>query len=567
MMLVYSALPWLQDDEPFGDLPEMRTEIVTPSDAEPMSFAFSPDGRQITFVASDNGVPRLWLRSLASSIAQPLAGTEGALSPFWSPDSRSIGFLADGKVKRLDLGSGVPQTLASIGGTSRGATWSRDGVVLFPTSTASGLVRVSALGGAVTPVTKLEGTVSHRYPYFLPDGRHFIFYALAPQPRQGIYLGSLDSSTVKLLTQAETAGIYTKNGWLLWVRGGALIARRLDVDRGELVGSQLTIADPIAFDAGATVAAVSASADGLIAYRAGAASRHQLVWFDRAGKMLGPFAKPDDTFLSAPRLSPDGKRVAVWRVVQGNADIWILDGARMTRFTFDGAQDRYAVWSSDGTGIFFDSTRDGGRDIYVKRANGADGEEVLLESSSQKAALSASGDGKFLLYGAIDEKTNWDLWVLPLTGERKPRLFLKTNFAERTGHFSPDGRWIAYASDESGRFEVYVRPFVDNGAANSGEWQVSTNGGVSPRWRDDGKELYYVAPDGTMMAAPITTGATFESGTPTALFRPRIWGAGTNPDLGRQFDVASDGRFLVNVVLDESAAPITILQNWKPPTN
>jgi WD40 repeat protein len=290
--------------------------------------------------------------------------------------------------------------------------------------------------------------VSHRYPYFLPDGRHFIFFALAPQPQEGIYLGSLDSPDVKLVTQAETAGIYTKNGWLLWVRAGALLGRRLDVARGELIGNQVTIADPIAFDAGASLAALSASADGLVAYRAGSASRHQLLWFDRTGRMVGTFGEADDTILSAPRLSPDGKRVALWRVVQGNADIWMLDGTRMTRFTFDGAQDRYAVWSADGSRVFFDSTRNGGRNLYVKSSTGATAEELLLESSSQKAPLSVSRDGHFLLYGALDDQTSWDLRVLPLTGERKPKLILKTNFTERTGHFSPDGRWIAYVSDE-----------------------------------------------------------------------------------------------------------------------
>ena len=360
----------------------MRTEINTPSTSDPVSFALSPDGRQIVFVASGDGAARLWLRRLDATSAQPLTGTEGASYPFWSPDSRSVGFFADSKLKRIDIGGGSPQTLTDA--CNRGGTWSPDGTILFTRAAASPLSRIPASGGEPVAVTKLNKQTNHRFPQFLPGGRQFLFYAQGTPETAGIYLGSLDSSETKRLAAADTAGVYSPDGWLLFIRAGTLLAQRLDLGRGELTGDPVTVADPVAFDAAFNAGAFSVSAAGLVAYRSGGAGQRQLVWFDRSGKTLGTMGAPDANNLSSPILSPDGRRVAVSRTVQGNTDIWLLDATRSTRFTFDPSLDRFPIWSPDGSRIVFDSNRKGHRDLYVKSSNGAGSEELLLESAQDK---------------------------------------------------------------------------------------------------------------------------------------------------------------------------------------
>jgi serine/threonine protein kinase len=538
--------------------PEIRTDIVTPGTADPVSFALSPDGRQIVFVASEDNQRRLWVRPLDKETAQPLAGTEGASYPFWSPDSRSIGFFDTSGLKRIDLAGGSSQTLAYV--STGGATWSESGIILFA-GNATPLYRITASGGERLAVTKFEkGQISHRFPQFLPGGRQFLFYVLGGGG--GIYLGSLDAPETKRLTAADSAGFYAPQGWLLFIRAGTLLAQRLDLARRELTGDLVTLADPVVFNgAGALTGAraVSVSATGVIAYRGGAAARRtQLSWFDRSGKPLGTFGAPDENNLSNPRLSPDGQRVAVHRTVQGNTDIWILDGDRTTRFTFDAKADTVPVWSPDGNRIVFVSARKGQGNLYVKPSSGASSEELLLESAQTSTPMDWSPDGRFITYITNAPQ---ELWVLPLESDRKPFLFLKTSFRERRGTFSPDGHWMAYMSDESGRDEIYVRPFPGPG----GQWQVSTAGGTSPRWAPGGKELYYIAPDGTLMAAPIALrGSSIEPGRPVALFHARILGGGAET-VGTQYDVARDGRFLINTVLEDTAtSPITLLQNWKP---
>jgi Tol biopolymer transport system component len=468
---------------------EMRTEIITPAASDPVSFALSPDGKQIVYAAPGDAVSHLWLRSLDNTIAQPLVGTNGAAYPFWSPDSRSIGFFADGKLKRLDIGTGQPQTLVNaVGG--RGGSWNAEGIILFASGTAGPLSRIAAAGGDAVPVTKLVNHTSHRFPQFLPGGRQFLFFAMGAPETQGIYLGLLDSAETQRLTAADTAGAYLVPGWLAWVQAGTLRAQRLDVARRERSGDPVTLADPVAFDVNVYLGAFSVSAAGLVAYRpGGGAIRRQLAWFDRTGKSLGTLGAPDENGLSAPRISPDGRRVAVYRTGQGNADVWLLDSARTTRFTFDAAFDRFPVWSPDGSRLVFDSNRKGSRNLYIKSAGGAGDEMLLVESAQDKIANDWSGDGRFILFHSIDPQSNRDLWVAPLEGDRKPWVFLKTNFDERAAQFSPDGRWVAYESNESGRFEINVRPFAPPGGSvagrGGGQWQVSTAGGTSPAWRPD----------------------------------------------------------------------------------
>jgi eukaryotic-like serine/threonine-protein kinase len=554
--------------------PETSVDIITPATVQPSSFALSPDGRQIVFVASDDKASHLWLRSLSTTTAQTLAGTEGASYPFWSPDSKSVGFFAGGALKRLDLGGGAPQTLApAINGS--GGTWNADGVIVFAPSLTTPLMRVSAAGGAAIAVTKLDPQeYGHFQPQFMPDGQRLLFTVGGSTDTAGIYMGRLNGSSPTRLVSDLSSGVYTPAGWLLWVRAGALMAQRLDVDRPAVTGEPLTLADGIPFDASLR-SAVSVATTGLVAYRASKSALRQLTWFDRSGTARGVIGEPDDTLLT-PRLSPDDRRVAETHTVQGNQDIWLVDGARASRFTFDTGQDSFPVWSPDNSRLVYMSRRTGTGigALYHKLTNGAGVEEQLLSTDQVLAPASWSADGRFLLYLSFDPKTNTDLWVMPMTGEdRKPFVFLKTPFREAYGVFSPDGRWVAYHSNETGRPEIYVRPFVPPGAtgtaatAAGGQWQVSTAGGIHPLWRSDGKELYYINPDGAMMAAPINVnGATVEPGAPVMLFPTRIVGGGADIQQGRQYDVTADGRFLINTVLNEAAAPITLLQNWKAPT-
>ena len=330
LLAVVLAIPAVRHlgETPPAAPPEMRTEIVTPATSDPTSFAVSPDGRQFVFVASGDGQPRLWLRSLNAVNAQPLGGTEGARYPFWSPDSRSVGFFAGSQLKRIDIDGSQPQALIDAP-NGRGGTWSKEGIILFAPASASPLLRISASGGEPVLVTMVDVTRqnNHRFPQFLPDDRRFLFYAAGSAEAQGIYLGSLDAPETKRLTAADTAGFYLPSGWLLYVRQSTLVARRFDPASGELSGDLVTVADPVAVDA-INAGAFSVSATGLVSYRAGGANRHQLAWFDRSGKALGVVGSPDENTLLNPNLSPDGRRVAVNRTVQGNTDIWLLDGAR-----------------------------------------------------------------------------------------------------------------------------------------------------------------------------------------------------------------------------------------------
>jgi|KBSSwiStaDraftv2_1062776.scaffolds.fasta_scaffold09161_3 serine/threonine protein kinase len=545
--------------------PETRLDIVTPPSESLSSFALSPDGRQIAFVASEDGggPSRLWLRSLTATSAQPLGNTDGARAPFWSPDGRSLGFFADAQLKVLDLSGSAPRALAAVSpaGAGLGGTWNADGTILFNRSLNEPIFKISASGGQPAPVTS-EGV--RQFPSFLPDGRRFFFTAGSFQGTRRIHLGSLDSAeTPQLASDAATGAVWLSPGWVLWLRDTELVAQRLDVTKPALVGEPVTLAGPIETDALGRPA-LSVSAAGAIAYRTTGQERRQLTWFDRTGQRQGGLGESDESITSVS-LSPDARRVAVTRGSAQAADVWVVDSARASKLTFGPVFDGVPLWSPDGRDIAFSSNTDGVLRLFRKSSDGAgQKDEELAASTVNKVPNDWSTDGRFLLYHAIEAETNRDLWVLPLDGDRKPRAFLQTRFDERWGSFSPDGRWVAYQSNETGKHEIYIRPFAEGAP---GQWRVSTDGGIHPRWRKDGHELFYISPDGHMMAATISvSGTTVTPGVPVALFQTRIVNRGVDTSQGRQYDISSDGRFLINTALSARTAPITLLQNWRLPT-
>ena len=568
-VLVVGATVWQQRQATTVSRPVTRFEIAVPQTDSPTSLALSPDGRQLAYVATTEGQSRVWVRLLDDTDARALMGTEGASFPFWAPDARAIGFFAEGKLKRVDLAGGASQTLADAP-NGRGGTWNSEGVILFTPGNGvsapnSMITRVSAAGGTPIAVTHLgPGEGSHRWPQFLPDGRRFMFFSTAGRPdTQGVYLASLDGGEPVRVLATETPGVFVPPDRLLLVRSDALMAARFDAAQGTAAGELMQLAQPVGRDDGVFSSAFSV-APGTLAYRAtGGSQRRQLVWMDRTGKMVGSIGSPDTNQLAQLALDPAGQRIAVVRTILGNFDVWLVDTSRgiPARFTFDPGGDRYPLWSADGRRVVFWSVRSGPLSLYEKSASGAGDEQLLAADAG--VPLSWSPDGRFLLYQRAEPKTGIDLWVLPMTGERKPLAVVQTDMDQPGGEFSPDGRWLAYESNESGRFEVYVQPFPGVG----GKWQMSSAGGTQPRWRRDGKELYYLAPDARLMAVTVaatTDGKTLDPGVPASLFRPPL-ASGAGVTAGRpEYTVAPDGRFLMNTVVDDTApSPITIVLNWE----
>jgi Tol biopolymer transport system component len=502
----------------------------------------------------------LWVRPLDGISSQPLAGTEGASYPFWSPDSRFLGFFANGKLKKIEASGGPPQTLADAS-TGRGGTWNREGVILFAPSSRDSIYRVSAAGGEATPVTKLDvAEFSHRWPVFLPDGRRFLYLlqnSIVGTEKNAIYTASLEGGERKLLFNANTNVVYAPSGHLLFHREGSLLARPFDPKALRFTDEAFPVAEGVQFFAVTAHAVFSASDQGFLAYQTGSGGGTQLAWLDRTGKPVGAVGGGGN--LTSPRLSHDGRRVAVSMMdSQGVGDVWIYDLERNapTRFTFDPAAEFGPLWSHDDSRVVFSAARKNPGDIYQKDSAGTAKEEPLVVSSPFKVPLDWSPDGQVLLFQVNDARTRggWDLWTYSIA-DRKATPFLQTPFDETLGRFSPDGRWIAYASNESGRAEVYVVPFPGPG----GKWQISTAGGRAPVWTRGGREIVYEAPAGEITAVEVSLSPTFRAGIPQALFKTVL-----RPPPGRQFDVTPDGeRFLVNVMPGEQVSdPITLVQNW-----
>jgi len=556
----------------------VRTSILPPEKGlffyEDGPMALSPDGTRLAFVASTSeGKNMLWIRPLSGISAQPLAGTETASYPFWSPDGRFVGFFAGGKLKKIEASGGPPQILCDAS-LSRGGSWSRDGVILFSPSPREPLYRISASGGTPVQVTELDSSrreFSHRFPYFLPDGRHFLFLAQSVSggdPKEGdiVYAGSLDSRERKLLVQVRSNAVYSPpaggstEGHLLYARDRMVVAQPFDPRRLNLSGEAVPVGENVTFYSNFAAAMFAASNTGSLVFQSGGAGGNsELVWFDRSGKRLSTTGLPAD--YQRPRISHDGRRIAVDIVdpATNRADVWVFDVARnvATRLTFGPTDNSYPVWSPDDSRIVFTSNRNGIGDIYEKSSSGAGEDKAdFLDPTAFKNVCDWSRDGNLIAYTGISTqmKTGWDLWTYSLV-EKKPTVFLSTPATEWQAVFSPDGRWLAYTSSESGRYEVFVQPFPGRG----GKWQISPDGGNQPVWAPDGKELYYMSPENKLMVVEVDTASAFQAGSPRVLFETHLKGL-----IGRRYDVAPDGkRFLINSMIGEvKSSPMTLVQNW-----
>jgi eukaryotic-like serine/threonine-protein kinase len=539
-----------------------------------MTFGFqatqfiSPDGQKLLFRAvTTEGKGQLWVRALDSPTAQPIVGTEDASQAFWSPDSRFIGFFAEGKLRALEVSAGTAQTLAEAP-SPLGGTWNRDGIIIFRASPGGGLSRVSATGGPATPVTTLDESrneTGHSWPDFLPDGRHFLYMAgtAGAQPEGEVYVGSLDpSESRKLLLHSAAGAKYAPPGYLLFLSQGALMAQRFDVQKLQLSGEPSRIAEAVANNPASKQPFFSVSDNGLIVYKTELLADSRLTWCDRSGKQLGMVGTAGIS--TAFTLSPDEKRAALSRADRsgfgGGVDIWFIDvsGGGSSRFTFDPVNEVNAVWAPDGSRIVFSSNKLGPYDLYWKLSSGAGNEELLYKSPYVKFATDWSSDGRFIVYQEATPQNRGDLWALPLFGDQKPIPLVQSESNESQGSLSPDGHWIAYTSNEKGGSQVYIQSFPQA----TGKWMISTNSGSLPRWRQDGKELFYLESDTKLMAVDVkTNGNNFEASSPKWLFDVHVPATLTG---GPAYAVTQNGqRFLINEIVKGSLPPrLMVIENW-----
>ncbi len=554
-------------------VPAARFTISLPEKSELTSYTgssplVSPDGKLLAYVAT--GPDGRWLihvRGLDSLEARVLKGTDGAFLPFWSPDSRSFGFCArpGGELKRVEASGGPVQTISSIR-DCRGGAWSPQGVILIG-GLADGIYRVPASGGIPTPVTVLDksgGEKGHAWPHFLPDGRHFLYLALSDQKeKRAIYIASLDSKERKLLLTLNSFAVYAEPGYLFFVREAAVVAQPFDPRRLEVTGQPVVLAEDVYYTHWTGRGAFSVSQNGVLSWRS-AFSVVQLTWYDRTGKPLGTIGPPGR--YADIRLSPNTLWAAFTRYdPQGqNEDIWTLDLMRgtLSPLTFGRVAAYVPVWSPDGKRIAFFSVGDKGLNLEATSFSGGEPEALATGLPPgpwgvrlQRSAADWSRDGRYIIYSAFAPDRAWDIWVVPLEGDRKPRPLLRARFSELDAQLSPDSRWLVYVSDESGRYEVYVSSFPDG----AHKVQVSTAGGTSPNWAPDGRQLYYVSPEKKLMAVDIKLAPAFAAGVPKPLFAMPASGTIST----HEYQVARDGRFLIAAPVEEwSAGPFTVVLDW-----
>ncbi len=550
----------------------LRASLMPPKNTsyDSFSFAISPDGKRLAFVANaaDKAEGTLWVRPLNSVTAQELSGTEGASFPFWSPDSSTIGFFAKGKLKKIDAGGGPIVALADVT-AGRGGTWNSDGTIVFsPKSSVDSLYQVSSSGGPVSAVThfnKERKEDSHRFPWFMPDGRHFVFYmssntsapSIDQDPVAGIYFHDLKTGTDTRLLASDSCAQFA-NGHLFYLRQQNLMAQPFDPGSGKLLGPPVPVAQGVTYDSSRWVGAFSVSPSGILGYIIGAGDQSQLIWYGRDGKELEKVGRLG--IYSGVALSPDGQRAAL-SIGDPNSptrDIWIdeLAHGTLTRLTFEKSNPVGPVWTHDGKSIAYYTNRGGG-DIYQKASSGLGGEQALVQSDSTKYPCDWASNGR-LLYMNVVSGNGARLWIHQDSPDKKDSPLLSTNFSEEFGRFSPDGRWLAYVSEETGKDEIFVVPFP----SLSSKVQVSTAGGEQVAWRGDGKEIFYVSPDRKIMSVSVeAAGDNFKAAQPHELFSAQLTRV---HHATREFDVTKDGqRFLINIRLEQVSEPITLYANWE----
>ncbi len=546
---------------PATDVRTYKSVILPPaalSGAPALRLQVSPDGRRLAFVAPDEaGRPLLWVRPLDGFAAQALNGTVNAVAPFWSADSRWLAFFADGKLKKIEIATGTITTLCdAIPGPP--GSWNRDDVIIF-TST-NGLSRVPAAGGKPEALTRLAaGELTHICPFFLPDGHHFLYTAIAAGATRGVFAGSLDSAEVTRLLDDPTNAVYADRR-LLFLRDGTLMAQPFDPDTRRLSGAAVPIAEPVLTNFGTGTGAFSVSQNGVLVYQTGNYAGTQLVWYDRAGHALGTLGEPKG--YRDVQMSADGRFVSVTVSTAAQSRVWVFDVLRNLGrpFTVDNEVSQAAVWTPDGQSIIYSARRGASFDLFRRSSTGGDSETLLLHDDFTKLPLevTATANGLTLLYRIPRAAERGELWLLPLTGERTPRALAPGNANQVPAAVSPDGRWLAYAVDEGPHREVYVTSFPDG----NGNWPVSSDGGDNPRWRADGKELFFAAND-RLLAVDVTTSANqFAAGPVKELFTMRVPASvlGTRAT----YAPSPDGqKFLVNTY-DQRAevVPITVVVNW-----
>jgi Tol biopolymer transport system component len=551
---------------------KQATYFLAPMTVPARDIAVAPNGHTVAVVAYLESARKdaLWIYELGSSGAKSLAETEGATFPFWSADGRFLAFFADGKLKKLELSGGPAQSICDAP-SGRGGTWNKEGVIVFTPTASSGigLYRIPASGGTPTQASKLDtsrGELSHRWPMFLPDGRHYLYMATNFFGQKGvdaIFVGSLDSDEKRFIVEADGNAAYAAPGYLLFYRDRTLLAQRFDLKRFALTGEPMTILTDIQYQAQVRRAVFATSESGLLVAQSGSGvALSQLFWFDRKGVQISAVGKPE--VYSNVSLAPNGKGVAVSKTDTAslNADIWTYDLQRGSakRLTFNRLASTVPIWSPDAARLVFSSPRNSARNLYMKNSDGSQEEKLIVQGTfaGNNFPNDWSRDGKYILYAR-----DADLWFLTIP-ELRSTLFLKAPSIVRNGQFSPDGKWVAYASNETGKWEIYVTSFPEA----RGKWQVSSGGGEQPRWRGDGKELFYLSSDAKMMAVPVTTGASFDAGTPVALFQATPRQPVPLYDLFA-YDVSRDGqRFLILTQLEQAeTTPMSVILNWSAKLN
>jgi eukaryotic-like serine/threonine-protein kinase len=562
LMLIASVLWWRQ---PKGT--EQATYFSAPLPFAARDVTVSPNGHTVAIVGhrESERLNKLWIYEPGTQDATSLANTEGVSFPFWSPDGQSLGFFADGKLKRLNLAGGTVQVLCDAA-NGRGGAWNKDGVILFtPTGALGvGLYRISASGGAPAQITvpdKSLDEASHRWPLFLPDGIHYLYSAISLSGREdlhSIYLGSLNSNDRRLVIKAKGNATYAAPGYLLYYRDQTIFGQHFDVRKFEVTGEPVPILADVQFFPRIYKAVFGAATSGLLAAQKSQDSgASQPLWFNRKGEEIGIALKPG--IYGNIMLAPNGKAVAsdTTDPASQNTDIWTynLENQTTRRLTFDPSIDSLPIWSPDGGRMVFSSNRGVGGvgfGLYLKDTTGAQEEKIIPQDGPDRFPSDWSHDGKYVFY-----HRGPDLWFVTIP-DLRPTQFLKANATLKNGRFSPDGKWVAYSSNESGRWEIYVTSFPEA----HGKWQVSNAGGDQARWRGDGKELFYLSNDSKIMAVPVKIGANFDAGTPTALFQanPREMIA-TSEQFS--YDVSNDGqKFLINTQLKTAMTPMSVVLNW-----